>query len=278
MATTGSPSTHVSPHPDLPEHSLLEKATFVAPPSEDWLRGFNVVPFGPGDADVGLIGCEVGSISYGARIAEQECEALEFDPFLVYATDDGGLFKYATAEENIFDRARRNRELMEPKLVERQVWRNALGVVNFTALSDAPFTAGTGVGYEKAIPLIADTIAARGAGGPAVIHMRPGLFELLSAKDFINDGRTANGHLVISGSGYDGSAPNGAAPSSTSEWVYVTSEVFWTATAPETVPSDLSEAVLITSNDATASSMRAFGVAWDTSALHFAVEVNPGTA
>ena len=277
MATTGSPSTHVSPHPEPPEHSLLAKATFVSPPSEDWLSGFNVVPFGPGDADIGIIGCEVGSVSYGARIAEQQCEALEFDPFLVYATDDGGLFKYVTAEENIFDRARRNRELMEPKLVEWQLWSNALGVVNFTSLTESPFTAGTGIGYEKAIPLVANTVAARSAGGPAVIHMRPGLFELRTAEGYIVDGKTANGHTVISGAGYRGTGPAGQAPSTTSEWVYVTSEVFWTATAPETVPSDLTEAVLITSNDATASSMRAFGVSWDTSALHFAVEVNPST-
>ena len=46
-------------------------------------------------------------------VDDQECDPLVSDPFVVYATDSGGLFKYATAEEDIFARARLNRELTD---------------------------------------------------------------------------------------------------------------------------------------------------------------------
>lgn len=274
MAITGSPSTHVSPRPEAPQHSLLDVATQLTLPNEEWLAGLGVIPFGNPDGDLGTIGCAPGEVTYNQRIGELECDPILFDPFVVYATDESGLFRYATDEDDVFTRARLNREAIESKRVEHQFWTDPLGLTNFVALDETGDTAASAVPLSRFTLVVANAIASRTGGGPATIHVRPGIYEWLESNQYTRDGVTHLGHKVVAGPGYLGTGPAGQAADLDSEWAYVTSEVFYVAGPVDSLPDSLTEAVAVATNDATATSMRAFAVGFDTSALHFAVELD----
>lgn len=156
--------------------------------------------------------------------------AREHLPFIVDAYDACSTFGFVAAEYEA--RARRALAAREGKAVEKEFWTGTLFSSNPHLASGGSVTtlaAGAAQGLRRALALLEQAAADQNAGR-GMIHVRPKVMSLWAGLDMVVRGsggkwETPNGHLVVAGAGYTGSAPDGTAPTATQEWGYVTDPV-----------------------------------------------------
>lgn len=193
---------------------------------------------------------EVGGIEYQpdtcgiARLWASECESITgkvfdegvdtvvADPFVVYTSWLCGSLGYT--EEEIRRRLLTRLQLKEQRAVESRLWQgnSALGIDGIFHDSDV-VDLGDAACATAGISLLEQTLADNGIVG-GVIHARSGVSTWLANAHVVDStpGRvitTPLGTPIVFGQGYDGSAPQGTAPTNglgeTVEWIYATGPV-----------------------------------------------------
>ena len=116
--------------------------------------------------------------------------------------------------------------------------------------------------------------------GVGMIHARPSLVAVWSSFNMLyRDGKklvTADGHQVVSGSGYPGASPAGVAATATSEWAYVTDPVQVNRGPVEIFGAEngLAEVLDRSNNEITIRATRMYSVVFNACAV-IGVQVNP---
>jgi hypothetical protein len=221
------------PRLDPPRVSLVTSARNPLADGDEtegkWVNGFSFRPELNQDPTLRTVCSQTqdvpGSQPTGARV--------DTVPWTVDVHDTCSVMGYGGVD--YIGRAIRALDAATPKGVEREFWKGTLataeGWPNLHLASagavDLTPTPGTAVSLREAFELLEDAIAVTGAGGRGMIHVaawstpsydlirREGLM-LLTARDTI----------VVSGSGYPGTGPNGADPSAAGHtWVYATGVV-----------------------------------------------------
>lgn len=147
----------------------------------------------------------------------------------------------STDEEEERLRAERRLQIQTEHLVSRTFWTGEVASSDWTGVgstnralsslaSDELTTTGpVGVvtGFARAVGYLADTIGSE----RGMIHVDPHLLPFLAfygvvdAKNFPTLVTSLADHIVVAGSGYDGSAPDGSAAGAGTSWIYATSMV-----------------------------------------------------
>lgn len=170
------------------------------------------------------------TFTFGGRTEGPNRPAVrDYTPFPVFAYDTCSTFGFEAAEYEA--RARRALAARESKAVEREFWAGTLFSANPHLAAGGTvetLVAGAAQGLRRSLALLSQAAADHNAG-QAMIHVRPKVAELWFGLDMIGlvGGKlvTGNGHIVVPGAGYLGSAPDGTAPTATQEWGYVTDRV-----------------------------------------------------
>lgn len=138
------------------------------------------------------------------------------------------------------ERARIRLEAQTDYMLERTFWTGIVGSSDFTGLGwpnrpladpasdELTITGPVGIvtAFSRAVQYLADTIGAlRG-----MIHIPPKLapftaFYGVTIREGFQVLTRVNDHVVVVGSGYDGSSPDGEPDDDSSTWIYVTSMV-----------------------------------------------------
>lgn len=189
---------------------------------------------------------------------------VSLQPFPVEVMDTCSAFGF---EMNDYEgRARRLMAARESKAVEREFLLAEILTTNRHLQDDTFVTKPTGTtaqglrtGLAKLVQAIADYNLGQG-----MIHARPFLVEMWFGQDLLyRDGRklyTAQGNLVVPGSGYTGAAPDGTAVASNAEWAYVT-DTLQVVRGPIDIPaSSMADVLDRTSNSIAIKAQRTYSV------------------
>jgi hypothetical protein len=227
---TGPALVIAAPALTPPPNGLLRAATVIEHDELHFGSALEWSPEGCGSAQV-VDPCAVTDKgSAGNRPAN-----IRYDAFVVEAHDACSTFGWQAADYD--GRARRAIVARESKAVEAEYWSGTLKPANphlaKPTSSNGPavttLAGGAAQSLRLGLALLAQSIA-DGNGGTGMIHARPFLVELWWGLDLLYrdaGGRllTGNGNLVVPGSGYPGTGPNGEAITASSEWAYATDEV-----------------------------------------------------
>lgn len=143
------------------------------------------------------------------------------------------------------------------------------------AVTDLTPNPGTPIKLRYGLALLEGALGDCGLGAPGIIHMRREPASPLGLKpNDDNQLRTNLGNLVVAGSGYPGTGPDGTMPASGS-WIYATGAVFWWLGEPQLIPDPdrLDQAVRIDINSVKWMAERPAAVAFDGCCI-FAVHVD----
>lgn len=163
---------------------------------------------------------------------------VSWDPWGISLGDE--CLSGSTEEEEERARSERRLQVETEYLVSRTFWTGDVGTGTFaslgapnrpladTASDDLTTTGAVGVvtAFSRAIQYLADTIGSQ----RGMIHVSPALLPFLAFYGVaVRDGfqvlTTIADHVVVAGTGYDGSAPEGSAASEGYTWIYATSMV-----------------------------------------------------
>lgn len=191
-------------------------------------------------------------------------------------------------------RAQQRMEACQQKAVEFEFWTGALArqeqdqwtadgntdtvptrfLASDSAVDLTP-TAGTAVKVKHGLALLEQALGDCGCGVRGTIHTTRGTASALglSASDAVL--RTTLGNVVIAGSGYTGSGPDGTQPTGTAAWMYATGPVTVRLGAITATPGrpNRSQSVDISRNEVQVFAERPAAVTWDT-CCHYAVLVD----
>lgn len=204
-----------------------------------------------------------------------------FEPFVVFQDDECSTFGFEQADYE--GRARRGLLAHESAMVEAEFWSGALlsanahlaqpNAVNFPLAQPRGSTAqASRVGLAVLDQAIADARV-----GLGMIHVPPILLALLVGNQQLRwDGRrwiSPMGNVVVGGSGYPGSAPDGTGGGDqTVQWAYATDLVQVIRGPITTTPETMAQALNRSTNVVTFRAERPFAVLWSGCA-HAAVKI-----
>jgi hypothetical protein len=225
--------------PTQPVRSLLRAARVLvgedanAGVEGDWRQGFEIRPDNCVEAELYDPIC-IGPMDE-PPFAEPAPDRLDspvnepgdfYYPFLIetsFECNSTGIFSRD-------DEARVLRQLNAsiPKAVENALW-TGMGNVERKRLAspDATVLGAGAVDPVEALGLLSEALGNCGAGGRGMIHgPELAINAMLGDNRIIEEGENlvtkVRKDFVIPGSGYPGTAPNGAAPAAGTEWVYAT--------------------------------------------------------
>lgn len=245
-------------------------------PDDVWGGGGVFAPEGCGNAGRLALSC-LGAT--GARTPAANTANVEFDPFLVWASDKCSTLGFMARD---FDgRARRQLAASESFQIAEELWTGELSIAQgldnrylVDATSDTVTDSAT-----SATAALSRLVAALGQalrGQTGMIHVTPQVLVHLAGLDLVyRDGniwRTPMGHRVIADDGYDGSGPGGV-PATTSQWMYATSTIR-VARGPVEVPGTFNENVDPYQNSVVIYAQRMAAYEWSNVCAHFAAEVD----
>lgn len=265
------------PLPLRPPHGLVESVDINPETDEHWGNGIQVHGYIPDVASAfGVCGAEPDT-----KDDQVNPNPLpEFGPLTVYLAETCSTRTMGTNAE-FRARAEVTFAAVESGAVENEFWTGAFlpdnphladanaeilnadaptSLVNGMALLEAAIGETNRRGVIHMTPALAFVLSTLGAGG-ALVETRGKLY-------------TINGTLVIVGSGYDGSAPDGAAAvTGTEEFAYATGPLGLLRSEPFTMPPELSQAVDRSQNSITYRTERYYLPYWDT-ALQAGVRID----
>jgi hypothetical protein len=180
----------------------------------------------------------------------------------------------------------------EARAVEREFWTGALGTtphlaanaqvtdVDGTILQTAATVLVTGGAVVDAVEGLARLEEALGwcYGSEGVIHAPNSVVTHWEAYGLLrHDGtrlRSPSGHIVVSGNGYPGTAPDGTAPGPGTRWVYATGAIQLRRGPIEMSATNNSEMVDRAKNDIVLVAERTYVIDWD--CCHLAIQIKIG--
>lgn len=213
-----------------PANGLLRSAQVIdhtdATEDSRWENGVSFVPEGCGGVQI------VGICDFDTDDLEDPDRGSIplFTPFGVYAADECGTFGYKVGDYT--GRARRILAARATTGVELEFWEGTRydetnEPTPHLASGDAvtQWQGGDPLGLVDGLAGLVQGIADNGLGS-GMIHARPSLVTKWTALNLLyrEGGKlyTYTGQLVVPGTGYTGSAPDGTDATLTSEWAYAT--------------------------------------------------------
>lgn len=274
MAATGVSVPVDAPPQTPPSNGLLNSATIVEQTDDRWANGIEAQAAACDDAvvfDPCSTSADSLSVNRPAKFA--------FAPFAVEAFDKCSTFGYQRAEYEA--RARQAVQAKASKSVEKEFWAGALFSTNprlAKAASTTTLASGAAQGIINGLAALVQAIGDYNLGR-GMIHARPYLVTLWSAQGLLRweNGKlyTYMGNIVVPGTGYLGSAPDGTLPTTTSEWAYATAPVTVTRGPIEVdSPENNASSVSLTTNDITVRAQQMHGLLWN-NCTTVAVNINP---
>ncbi len=261
--------------------------------SDEWTAGAKWSPELTGQASAfgaSPIDC-VGDTATTAMTAADRGTAVTQQSFLVWTSDRCSGFGYKVAD--YYARAMRKLDTEASYLVAKEFWSgaaNAAGTLGNRNLNDTASDEMTtaAVAVDVGFARVEQGIAYYGHGRRGMIHCTPqALFMAHTLYGLERVGGlwvTPMGNIVVADAGYDGSAPGGAA-ASTTQWIYGTEVVDYlmspTIMIPNVDPDGgddalaqfMAQAMDRTLNKVTTYAARAALVRWDRN-IHVAAELS----
>lgn len=276
--TTVAPRTVVAapPHVRVNVGSLLTTAT-VTRGTDRWAGGIAYQPELANTGDT-LDPCAVGDANIPATP-----ETVEWDPYVIWVGDECSTLSGDYTE--IRRRVETALTAQESHLIEQVLWTNTVDSVDFGAthpnvsLADAAAATPNGttpVGLTEGISDMVAALTTALGGARGMIHVSPRLIPYLVFYNLA----TRNGnllqvsgtdHLIVAGTGYTGSDPNGVTYESW-DWIYGTSPVEVYVGDTTVVPGSEREAVDRTTNDVAVRAAKPALAHWDRTA-HIGIPV-----
>lgn len=270
--------------------ALAPPAIVEAPRRAPWARGLMAsVPVVTHDDDRFVAGVEMSPVVCDDVEAIDVCTVValatdrsrpgvrSFSPIILIGRDICSPAQWRTSDGQV--RAVEHLRSLGSKAIEAELWTAVTSGAN-PHLADPTTTivvAGAqapAIGLARLVQAIADS-----STGSGVIHARPLVVEMWVAANLLTqdlDGRlrTHTGVLVVAGSGYDGTGPNGEAVTATSEWAYATGTVVVHQGPAQLVTDDIT-AASDTRGNSTGWRVEMGAIAiWD-GCLTATVEINP---
>lgn len=224
---------------------------------------------------------EVVSSTAGSRYSQ-------IVPFWVQTEFECSTFGFQ--DTDYFGEAIRAMELCQGKAIEHELWTGALtkqdesvdslGASNptrYLASLSAVSVAASGTPLRPAhgLALLEKALGDCGCGARGYIHATRDVAS--SLRKYVKpDGdvlKTNLGTVLVAGTGYDGSGPNGTIPSGSLRWMYATGQVSAGVGKVEPTPTTRSEAIDTRTNNVVVSATRPAFVGWD-GCCHYAVLVD----
>jgi hypothetical protein len=209
-------------------------------------------------------------------------------PFAITAVDKCSTTGFAGVDRE--QRVLRQLDLVTQRAVETELWGGTLALAasnnnRFITYSSGPLgaqTVGTALSPRRALAALENALAGCGAGARGMIHAPRQIVSLLensTMQETVGTGEYASerlvtklGTIISAGVGYNGNAPNNAAPSANRKWMYATGPVT-VHLGPKAVVGDASAWIDESINDLSLQAERGAAVVWD-GCCHFAVEVD----
>lgn len=242
-----------------------------------WEGGLRFPPEICPTIEIFALGCGTGAtlVSGGTHPA-----GVDYEPFVVVARDECSTYGWQAADYR--GRAERALAVVETIGVEFEFWTGTqVGANNHLASTDAT-TLNSGTAYALHAGLAALVRAIADARiGQGMIHAPVDLVELWFGNGYLwrdssNRLYTANGHLVVAGDGYTGSAPDGTGATPTATWAYATDLVQVLRGPAAVFPDTLAQATKKDTNIVDFRAERPFAVQWN-GCLHAAAKINTTT-
>lgn len=282
------------------------KTPVEAPPARPPITGLIVSAEMPDDGKIrweGSFGFEpesctgsgVGNPCGGfTKEVENTTQEVSFEPFVVWAGDHcGGL---GGVDRDRLGRAKRLLESCQSKEIEKELWTGTLAQAegwtdnrrlaspDSDVLSDGPTS------IVDAISCLEAGLGFYLCGGQGMIHVPHEIVTWMASQNLVDrvpatdlyPGRkgwillTKLGTIVVPGTGYDGSGPDGQPAAEGSVWIYGTSIVQVRMTETVTLPrteAELFEAINRENNDIDVIAEKLAAVTWD-GCTHLAVELD----
>lgn len=254
-----------APTPEPAWYGLLSIANMPIMSDTRWQNGAEYQPLPTEPAHVTTAPCAPYSTTPIVKSPHMGISTVYADPFTIYEGIDitpVGI-DYATAQA----RAVAALTLNEQRAVEATILKGVLGNTPTMASSNAVKVNGTtAVSVSHAARLLESAIGVN-YGGRGVIHIPRGAGPAYeSAFWLVEDNgrlRTKLGTYVVAGSGYDGTAPGGAAPAANQEWWYATGMVTILRSEVFVPTADVGEAFARGTNDLALYAERTYVAMWD---------------
>lgn len=276
-----------------PAHSLVVSAIPVTEPDDRWEAGFEFCPELCVEPAVWSPLC-VGTPSYAGGLETKSvaltggpgqpggpCDpggTIPYFPFIIESPVECGTRGFA--EQDYVGRARRQVEAITPKALEGEFWTGAEVPDNPHLADGDAVTVIAGGPYDarRAVAALNQAIAECASGGRGMIHGTPEAITVLGGSELLAEdgGRLVTRvmrNIVVAGTGYPGTGPNGAAPAAGTSWLYATGMVQVRLSDIRVVPDTFAEALDRATNMVNYRGERTAAASWDT-CCHFAVAVN----
>lgn len=276
------------PLPRAPRYTLVGAADINPESDEHWANGIQVHGYIP-DSASGYGVCDVGNSGSSGdpavKLSQETPNPLpEYGPLTVYLTETCSTKSIMIGGQEASNDAFRARAAatfaaVESGALEEEFWTGAFLPDNpHLASADADVVTSGAVGLREGLALLERAIAQTNRFG--VIHMSAAL---AAAYSTLGGGAgvlipergklyTLLGTLVIPGSGYPGTSPDGE-QSGTVEWAYATGPVEILRSGDFIMPPNLVEAINREQNEIEYRAERYYIPYWDT-ALHAAAEID----
>lgn len=232
-------------------YGLINSVTLVTDdPDDRWVSGY---AFGNELCRVGIRNMDVCDTDNVDEVhASGGTDIIEVTPFVIQAEDNCSTFGLSVDERRA--RVKKQLEACTPKALEYELWTGGLmGNVNQrltggTVPAEDLTPAGGPVNAKIGLSILEQALADCSCGLTGTIHVTRGiassLISLVEKASAIDDVLyTALGNMLVVGSGYIGSDPDGGAAASGSAWMYATGPVSVRLGEIYVVPDDTSQAV-----------------------------------
>jgi hypothetical protein len=254
--TTLAPRARVAAPPRTRTNagSLLTSATII----RDGVRFAGGIAYEP---EFGYIGGSIDPCAGGTKTITAPHYIVEWDPYAIWVGDSCATLGGEATYSDLVRRVSTALDAQESHLIEQILWTNMVDGVDFGAThpnvsladSAASTPAGTtGIGIVDGIREIVQYFNGALGGGRGMIHVPQSLVPFLDFYGLI----TRNGnllqlantdHLIVAGSGYNGSDPDGVTYASW-VWIYGTSPVEVYLTDKVILPDNASDATVRVTN------------------------------
>lgn len=156
-------------------------------------------------------------------------------PFIVYASEV--CTPVGTTDDEAVRRAKVRMRLGEQAMVEKALWGGGEGVTGIfetlQAAGKVTTVANASGGPAEALSLLEQQAAVAQYNGPLYVHARPRMAAYLSKNGLVRNlakptdyPMSFYGSRFVFGAGYSGNLPDGTAPTSTAEAMYITGRIF----------------------------------------------------
>jgi hypothetical protein len=270
-----------TPIPATPAlHGLVATASPSTDPTGWQAHGFTVCPENCVTIDTYDPSCLSWPDGQPPQVpdAPENLDCYEVEPFVLRTSFECSTKGFST--QDYAGRARRQLEAATSKGLEYELWTGDLVPGNpHLASTDAVNLGGDGVDPVTALVILGAALSSCYHGGRGTLHAPTWVVDKwLEGGGLIREDGTRlvtvnRGDLVVSGTGYPGTSPDGAAPAGGQAWVYATGPVQYRLGDVMTEPDTIKDATDYRHNRVEYHSQRFAAVSFDP-CCHFGVLVD----